>query len=192
MRHQIPVILTAVGFFAGIAAIRSSGGHWYVASLLYVACVGFLAFAFIAALYEGLPKPRIVIVGVGSIENVTGLLIENEGEPAYNITPPRPVQLSGAMVVFNDPIIPRFASADGRRCFPMEVQTSLGSRSGVGPLYQDMALRGINELEFEFSYADGKKPSRARYTTVGKLQLIRGNVVAVFVDWQFRWSSLIR
>jgi hypothetical protein len=63
----------------------------------------------------------------------------------------------------------------------------LGLRSRVhkvtqsNSLFADMALRGFHEITFAFSYADGKDPSWPRYTTIGKVRLVRGKIVAEFV-----------
>jgi hypothetical protein len=195
MRHQIPVILGGMGLIAGIAAAKSPCGNTRVAALLYLICGVFFLWALIAAWYEGLPKPHIVIVGYGrtGTGQVDGLLIANDGEPAYNISPPPSIPFGGqSRIVFDDPIITHLTKEHGARCLPVEVESNLGG-GAVNGLNHDMAMRGIHELPVKFFYADGRSPKQwRRYVTIGKLQLIHGHVVGVFVKQKMRWLSVLR
>lgn len=189
MKYLIPVILAIMALLAGIAAIVYSV-HVGFAILLWAVC-GVLAFlAITVGVIESIPKPHIVVTGYGRLAGgqVDGLLIENDGEPAYNVLPPNPVQLGSAKVVFENPGITRLTRTDGPRCFPLSIETSLGS--AVNALFNDMVLRGIPEFVVQFKYADGKNPTRRRYTTVGKIERnvnVFGGICGVFVKQKIRW-----
>jgi hypothetical protein len=76
MKYLNPIIFATMGLISGIAGIVFHD-HFYLALLLYLLAWFLLGIA--------LPGTR-----------VDGLLIENDGEAAYNIAPPSPVSLSGA------------------------------------------------------------------------------------------------
>jgi hypothetical protein len=187
MKHQIPVILAGVAVIAGVAAALLRG-HFWAAVVLYVVCSVLFVVALVAGYRESLPEPNVVIVGFGRAPALgSGLIIQNDAEPAYNIAPPKTVQVGGLKIIFEDPVITRLTKDDGQRWFPVSIETSLGKTS-LSNLASDMILRDVRELDVEFSYADGRNPGWARYTTVGKIKIVkRGTVEAIFEKKKFQW-----
>jgi hypothetical protein len=195
MKHLISVILAAMAILAGIAAIVYAN-HLKLAVFLWVSCGLLGLLAIVVGIIEGIAKPHIVIAGYGRVNGqIDGILIENDGEPAYNVLPPSPVLLGSAKVVFDDPIIKRLTKEQGRRCFEVSVVDSIGHV--VNKLPVNMALYGVDELSFEFRYADGRNPMIRRYTTRGKLKLNakdsagRG-ISAIFAGQSINWLFLRR
>jgi hypothetical protein len=196
MKHLISVILAIMAVLAGVAAIVY-GAHVRLAIFLWVDCGLLAALAIVVGIIESIPKPHIVVTGYGRLGTgrIDGLLIENDGEPAYNLLPPDPVQLGTARVVFDDPGITRLRKEDGPRCFPLSIETSLGKSSAVNSLESQMILSGVPEILVRFRYADGKNPMRRRYTTEGKLVKnvnTPGGISGVFVKQKINWLSLQR
>jgi hypothetical protein len=77
-----------------------------------------------------------------------------------------------------------------KKCFPVLVETSLGQSSAANSLPSKMIVRNIAEVIVQFRYADGKKPTRRRYTTVGKLErnvAVSGGISGVFVEQKIDW-----
>jgi hypothetical protein len=172
--------------------------HILLAVVLWAIC-GLLAFLAIAVGFiENIPKPHVVVIGYGKVlpGQSDGLLIENDGEPAHNILPPDPVPLgTAARVIFGDPAITRDTKEDGKRCFPVFVETSLGKSSAANSLSSQMIVKNIPEIAVKFRYSDGKKPTCHRYTTIGKVErnvAVPGGISGVFVkqkvDW-LRWRD---
>lgn len=194
MKHLIPVVLALMAIIAGTAATSLLRGHAIVAICLYASCGVLTILAIGFSIYESLPQPHIVVTGYGRLAGgqIDGLLIENDGEPAYNLLPPDPVQLGSAKVTFEDPAITRLTKDDGKRCFPVWVETSLGS-SSAGALFNQMVLNEIPEFVVKFRYADGKSPMCRRYTTVGMIErnvTVHGGLSGIFVKQKIRWLSL--
>ena len=97
MKYLNPIIFATMGLISGIAGIVFHD-HFYLALLLYLLAWFLLGIALLVGNVDNLPKPHIIVAGYGRLPGtrVYGLLIENDGEAAYNIAPPSPVSLSGA------------------------------------------------------------------------------------------------
>lgn len=187
-------VATVVFNFAGVA-IQSSK-HAYLAPWLFGLGVVCLLFAIVFGAYESIPKPHIVVTGYGRLPHgqTDGLLIENNGEPDYNVTPPDPVpfgMLGESKLVFDDPRITRLTKDNGKQCFPLSIETpQQGNR--VNELRDQMAVRGIKHVFVAFKYANGKRPTSLRHTTVCKLERNVKGISAIFVKQKFNWLLLWR
>ena len=187
-----PVLSAVMALMAGIAAAVYHG-HVRLATLLWAVCGLLALFAIVSGFIESIPKPHVVVVGYGKVYpgGFDGLLVENDGEAAYNILPPDPVPLgTDARVVFVGPGITRLTKEDGKKCFPVLVETSLGQSSAANSLPSKMIVRNIAEVIVQVRFADSKKPTRRRYTTVGKLErnvAVPGGISGVFVKQKIDW-----
>jgi hypothetical protein len=95
MKYLTPAIFAVLGIIAGIAATSFLQGHMTTAIFFYAVCGILVCLAIAIGARESLPSPHLVVVGFGRLPSgqVDGLLIENDGEPAYNVLPPDPVAL---------------------------------------------------------------------------------------------------
>lgn len=191
MKHQLPIVLAVLALVSGVAAATSARGRVYIATTLYIFC-GVLVFCAITiAWYEGLPKPHITVTNFGLLpghQNL-GILIRNDGDPAYNVHPPEPVALGQGTVIFDDPLITCLRKEDGESRFVIKVRTNLGE--AANSLHHDMPRWNISEFLFHFDYGDGKRPSAARYRSIGKVRFVQGRVIAEFVGQKFLWSRVL-
>lgn len=98
----VATVLVALGSF--LASIR----HDYTAYGFFVGAVIMVGFAVWAAYLEGVPKPHLMPVGYGKTPDQrgpAGLVFFNDGDPAYNIEPPKETKISegSATLLFEDP-----------------------------------------------------------------------------------------
>lgn len=202
MKHFIPVLLATMAIIAGIAGSVSKADHWGAAIFFYSVCGVLGLSALVAGYIESIPKPHIVPVGYGAVGEAyskllaagAGLLFENDGEPAYRVTPPNPTRfgtIGDPTLVFDDPGIARLTKEDGRRCFPVTIKDSFGERTGdPADLRQQIGLSGAKFVLVSFQYADSKKPRSLRYRTICKIEPHATGLKVSLVDCKFDWLRL--
>lgn len=174
MKHFFTFLLTAMAIIAGIAGNVSKCDHWHAAIFFWCVCALLAVLAGIAGFVESIPKPHIVPAGYGGLGGrQDGLLFENDGEPAYNVSPPEPTNLGEigtATMFFDDPAVLLLRKGDGPRSFPITVKDSLGGQK-INDLRMQLALSDGKPVFVSFRYADGKKPNVSRYTSTFKVEI---------------------
>jgi len=198
MKYFFSVLLAAMTIIAGFAGNIYKCDHWKAAVFSWCLCGLLFILAVIVGWHESLPKPHIVVVEYARLESGSGLIIRNDGDPAYNLVPPPPVPFGGDLggdskIIFEGLEIGRFTKEDGDKCLQMSVETpGFGSRSDN--LATQLILRGLNNVGIRFSYADGRKPTTPRYTTLCELRHRKTfpGVSAVFLGCKFDWFFFLR
>jgi hypothetical protein len=196
MKHFLPLFLAAITIIAGIAGNVYKCDHWGIAVAFYVVCGVLFILTLIVGFYESIPKPHIVPAGYGGLSGrQDGLLFKNDGEPAYNVEPPKPTKLEGigdSTMFFDDPAVLQLTKDDEPRCFPITIKDSLGGQK-INDLQMQLALTNANPVLVSFRYADGKKPKLPRYISTFKVEIHSQTPkgIAVRLDsCKFDWRHL--
>jgi hypothetical protein len=194
MKHFLSVLLAAMAIIAGVAGNVSKCDHWGAAVFFWSICGILGVLAVIVGFIESTPKPHLVPVGYGKVDgNIDGLVFVNDGEPAYCVSPPKPTPLGGmgdATLLFDDPTITRLSKNGGMQLFPITVKDSLGAK--INDLRTEMILRGVDSVLVSFQYADGKRPTALRYTTICRIQPHTKGVAISLEKYSFAWWAIFR
>jgi hypothetical protein len=139
---------------------------------------------------ESIPRPHLVPVGYGKPPNhdgPEGLVFFNDGEPAYNIEPPKETRLEGSdRLLFEDPHLSRLSKDGGMQCFSVRVKDSSG-RSISSNLRTVLTLWHEDSVLVSFRYADSKRPRKLRYSTVCRIRPISTGVAIELEKCTFAW-----
>lgn len=165
MKHLPSLITAAIGLALSIAGLIFRD-HKYTAIALLVCAVLFWLVALRIAFIESIPRPRIRLDGIGPHGRYTasGLLVRNDGDPAYNVSVPAKIKAGSNEIVFTDPVITELTQQDGIRCFEITVLQSHGGQTTLNSVRQQLILAGHSSFKTHFQYADGSRPKLRRYT----------------------------
>jgi hypothetical protein len=126
-------------------------------------------------------RPRIVPVRFGRPigQTFAGLVIVNDGEPAYSVSIPK-IQIGHSTAVF-DLSLPRLSKNDSEAFSDVVVRKTSGGTGYPGGLFDSMRTQNIDEVSLDIKYKDG---DNRWYVTKCKLErdvMTSGGISVQFV-----------
>lgn len=190
MKYFSSVLFAAMAIIAGIAGNVWKCDHWRAAILFWLVSASLGLVALFVGFLESIPKPHLVPHGYGRLTKFgfDGLIFINDGEPAYCVTPPTSVLLGNTgsvSLVFDEPPIPRVSKDSGLQCFVITVKDSGGMK--LNDLRTDMIQHNVSSLDISLRYADSKKPTKLRYTTICKIERNTKGIDVSLIKYRFAW-----
>jgi hypothetical protein len=189
MKYVPPVFVGAAGIIVAITTglVQAHNAHaslipylpgYCVAAVLVVLA---LIMAVVSSKREQL-KPRIVPVRYGSLpDRRCGLIIANEGEPAYDISVAKSQVLIGAARLKFMPGIARLTKEAGEALLEAWIELSPGKVSMGSDLFDQMRNDGVPAITLNVIYKDGES---RWYKSVCKIErdvLAAGGITTRFV-----------
>ncbi len=156
-------ILTIVGFYALLA---NKGRSWLIAADLIAAAGLFYIAVFLAWRDERkeriqaeqralvMPRPKIVPIDWGKRLDRTGLIVRNDGEPAFDIFISEPIHIGGASLTFLNRTRSGLAKPEGELLLEAHIKLSSGTVTS-GYALRDVMIEAKQEtIAIDIRYRD--------------------------------------